>query len=44
MMMVIYFLNKNGMTVTLFDVVRKKLEKENNIKNFDITSLGLVVK
>lgn len=26
----------------IFDVVRKKLEKEDNIKNFDITSLGLV--
>ena len=26
----------------IFDVVRRKLEKESNIKNFDITSLGLV--
>ncbi len=26
----------------IFDVVRKNLEKEKNIKNFDITSLGLV--
>lgn len=26
----------------IFDVVRKNLEKENNLKNFDITKLGLV--
>ena len=26
----------------IFDVVRKKLEKEKNLKNFDITNLGLV--